>query len=117
MMSRLTSIIICRFILNLRQVKSPGDSWVSGSGRSLSLRFVGNAGEPLRFGAYLEENGVEEGQPVFAQRLNVPAVDKTSIDHGDMDDGSSSEQLVSKFTPVVIVGSRDPTVSARIAMY
>ena len=77
---------------------------------------MGNAGESLRFGADLEENGVEEGQIIFAQRLNVPAVDKTSIVH-DMDDGSSSEQLVSKFTPVVIVGSRDPMVSTRIAMY
>ena len=104
MISRLTPIIICRFILNLRQVKSPGNSWVSGSGRSLSLRFVGNAGESLRFGADPGEDGVEEGQLVFAR----------SIDH-DMDDRSSSGQLVSNFTPVVIVAG--PTVSARIAMY
>ncbi|KAI0086731.1 hypothetical protein BDY19DRAFT_907923 [Irpex rosettiformis] len=59
----LPPLIVCRFILNLRQVKPAGSSWISGN-QSGSLRFVGNAGEPLRFGADEEpeeedENAVE----------------------------------------------------------
>ncbi|KAI0083914.1 hypothetical protein BDY19DRAFT_998115 [Irpex rosettiformis] len=59
----LQPLIVCRFILNLRQVKSAGSSWISGS-QSGSLRFVGNAGESLQFGAdekpeEEEENTVE----------------------------------------------------------
>ena len=53
----ITPIIICRFTLDLRQVKSPGSSWVSGS-QSASLRFVGNAGGLLHFGG----DDVEEGE-------------------------------------------------------
>ncbi|KAI0084434.1 hypothetical protein BDY19DRAFT_997782 [Irpex rosettiformis] len=74
----LPPIIVCRFILNLRLVKPAGSSWISGN-QSGSLRFVGNAGEPLRFGAddepeEEEENAVEhlaeaEEPNVFTQDI------------------------------------------------
>lgn len=51
------SLIVCRFILNLRQVKLAGDSWVSGN-QSHSLRFVGNMGESLQLGE--DEEGDDE---------------------------------------------------------
>ena len=60
-----TPIIICRFTLDLRQVKSPDSSWLSGS-QSASLRFVGNAGGSLRFGPDEDEEG-EEDVEQFAQ--------------------------------------------------
>ena len=44
-----TPIIVCRFILNLRQANPSGTSRLSDN-QSVSLRFVGNAGESLRFG-------------------------------------------------------------------
>ena len=50
----ITPIIICPFTLDLRQVKSPGSSCVSGN-QSASLRFVGNAGGSLRFGPDQDE--------------------------------------------------------------
>ena len=46
----LTPIIICRFTLDLRQVSFPRGASLS-SKQSVSLRFVGNAGGSLRFGA------------------------------------------------------------------
>lgn len=47
---RFTPIIVCRFILNLRQVESTESSSAS-NGQPVSLRFVGNAGELLKSGA------------------------------------------------------------------
>ena len=52
---RATPIIICRFILDLRQVKVSDSSQNSGTQPS-SIRFVGNAGESLQF----EDDGDEE---------------------------------------------------------
>lgn len=51
----LPPIIVCRFILNLRQVKHAGSSWVSGD-QSHSLKFVGNMGQSLQFGEDQEED-------------------------------------------------------------
>ncbi|KAI0086790.1 hypothetical protein BDY19DRAFT_329647 [Irpex rosettiformis] len=51
-------IIICRFILSLRKVEPPAgnsESWASSHCHSVSLRFVGNAGESLQFDADSEE--------------------------------------------------------------
>ena len=69
----ITPIIICRFTLDLRQVKSPGSSWISGN-QSASLRFVGNAGGSLHFGGDDEEEGEEDvvGQPGQAEGSGVP---------------------------------------------
>ena len=72
-----TPIIICRFTLNLRQVKPSSSSWASGN-QSASLRFVGNAGESLQFGGDDDEEG--EGDTVeqsgLAERPGVPIEDK-----------------------------------------
>ena len=77
----ITPIIICRFTLDLRQVKSPGSSWVSGN-QSASLRFVGNAGGSLHFGGDDEEEGEEDvvGQPDQAEGSGALIVDKE--EHG-----------------------------------
>ncbi|KAI0769528.1 hypothetical protein BC629DRAFT_1442214 [Irpex lacteus] len=51
-------MIICRFILNLRQIEPAGNSWVSGSGtpiQSHSLRFVGNMGQSMQIGEVDED--------------------------------------------------------------
>ncbi|KAI0769544.1 hypothetical protein BC629DRAFT_790526 [Irpex lacteus] len=56
----LPPIIVRRFILNLRQIKPAGNSWVSGN-QSHGLRIVGNLGESLQFGADEEvDNEIEE---------------------------------------------------------
>ena len=62
----ITPIIICRFTLDLRQVKFPGSSCVSGN-QSASLRFVGNAGGSLRFGPDEDEEGEEDGDEYLSQ--------------------------------------------------
>ena len=49
-----TPIIICRFILNLRQVKPLAESSEVSDNQFTSVRFVGNAGEPLRSGVESE---------------------------------------------------------------
>ncbi|KAI0769533.1 hypothetical protein BC629DRAFT_1442216 [Irpex lacteus] len=51
-------MVICRFILNLRQIEPAGSSWASGN-KSISLRFVGNMGESLQFGNRDEIGGDE----------------------------------------------------------
>ena len=48
---RFTPIIICRFILNLRQLERIETSSASDSQPVLSDRLMGNAGESLRFEA------------------------------------------------------------------
>ncbi|KAI0769500.1 hypothetical protein BC629DRAFT_1533270 [Irpex lacteus] len=48
-------MIVCHFILSLRQIEPAGSSWASGN-PSRSLRFVGNMGQSLQFG----EEGVDE---------------------------------------------------------
>lgn len=54
----MTPIITCRFILNLRQVKPAGDSFILGEGKSVSLRFVDNMGQPLQFGEDEEDQAI-----------------------------------------------------------
>ena len=93
---RFTPIIICHFTLNLRQVKSPGSSWVSGS-RSASLRFVGNAGGSLHFGGDDEEEG-EEGvveQSGLTEGSGVPIEDKEGYSSTTMTGDHPAAQSVS----------------------
>ncbi|KAI0086788.1 hypothetical protein BDY19DRAFT_328976 [Irpex rosettiformis] len=69
----LPPIIVCRFILNLRQVQPAGSSWISGS-QSASLRFAGNAGELLQFGADEEpeeEDNTVQRSSARVEELNV----------------------------------------------
>ena len=85
---RFTPLIICRFILNLRQVKSDssGSSWISDGGRnsgSVSLRFVGNAGESVRFGlSDKEEEDVAD------------CVDSQVEELSDMNNGNDREHMI-----------------------
>ncbi len=57
------SIIVCRFILSLRQIKPAGNSLVSGTshGQQASVRFAGNMGQSLEFGTDEEEDVDLEG--------------------------------------------------------
>ncbi|KAI0825866.1 hypothetical protein BC629DRAFT_30999 [Irpex lacteus] len=57
-------MIVCRFILNLRQCEPAGSSWASAN-QSRSLRFVGNMGQSLQFGDE-DANGEEEDVPGVA---------------------------------------------------
>lgn len=66
-------MIVCHFILNLRQIKPAGSSWASAN-QSRSLRLVGNMGQSLQFGA---ENGEEE---------DVPEVEGTSAEDVEVDE-------------------------------
>ncbi|KAI0086736.1 hypothetical protein BDY19DRAFT_995489 [Irpex rosettiformis] len=75
----LPPLIICRFILNLRQVKPAGSSWISGS-QSGTHRFAGNAGESLQLGVgdepeeeeenVVERSAVAEEPGVTAQHIS-----------------------------------------------
>ncbi|KAI0086734.1 hypothetical protein BDY19DRAFT_907926 [Irpex rosettiformis] len=85
--SSLPPLIVCRFILNLRQVKPAGSLWNSGS----------NAGESLRFGAdeedAEEENIVEDASEarepdVLAVARNESGEDKADQDVFAMQSGS-----------------------------
>ncbi|KAI0769499.1 hypothetical protein BC629DRAFT_1725031 [Irpex lacteus] len=71
----LLPLIVCRFILHLRQPKlagtAAGSSWASGN-QSFSVRFVGNAGNALQIG--------EEDEEEYFTPQNV----------GDVDSGMSS---------------------------
>ncbi|KAI0084474.1 hypothetical protein BDY19DRAFT_909816 [Irpex rosettiformis] len=72
-------IIVCRFILNLRQVKPAGSSWLSG-GQSVNLRFVGNMGEALHFGA--DEGGEDFETPITpsTDELHDPPLEATDVE-------------------------------------
>lgn len=66
---RLPQIIVCRFILNLRQLEPTGTSWISDS-KSHSLHFVGNMGQSLHTGGTDEDEengGVDEIEVVPAR--------------------------------------------------
>ena len=52
-------IIICRFILNLRQVKPPGNSWASSGDQTLSLRYAGEMGGSLHFSTDKESEDID----------------------------------------------------------
>lgn len=58
---RLQPLLICRFILNLRQVKPAGSSWVTGS-QSASLRFAGDVGNLLGATELEDEDNEHENE-------------------------------------------------------
>lgn len=69
-------MIICRFILNLRQVGPAGSSLISEN-QSASLRFIGNIGQSLQIGdedegeGGREEERKEAGHSVDAQPVHT----------------------------------------------
>ncbi|KAI0769532.1 hypothetical protein BC629DRAFT_1533886 [Irpex lacteus] len=58
--SILPSMIICRFMLNLRHIEPAGSSWMSGT-QSRSMRFAGNMGKSLQIGGEDDEDDEEIG--------------------------------------------------------
>ncbi|KAI0084418.1 hypothetical protein BDY19DRAFT_997771 [Irpex rosettiformis] len=84
-------IIVCRFILNLRQVKPAGISCISSNqSASVGIRFAGNAGESLKFGEddELEDDFVERS--AHAEERDVLAV-ATHGNHEDLANPQSTE--------------------------
>ncbi|KAI0769540.1 hypothetical protein BC629DRAFT_1595854 [Irpex lacteus] len=79
-------IIVCRFILNLRQVKHAGSSWVSG-GQSHSLRFVGNMGQSLQFGEDEQEEIELEGEEPAAVLETVPELATEASNSDEANEG------------------------------
>ncbi|KAI0809274.1 hypothetical protein BC629DRAFT_1106994 [Irpex lacteus] len=61
-LTTLAPIIICRFILNLRQIDDGGSSLPSG-GRSTGLRFASNMGQPLHTGIEEEDELTNHSTP------------------------------------------------------
>ena len=99
--TRFVPLIICRFTLDLRQVKSPGDSWVSGS-QSASLRFVGHAGGSLRFGEHDDEewegDAMEQSHQIEGSSVPIEGKDKdesTTVTAGYLATSSVSVLLIS----------------------
>ncbi|KAI0084424.1 hypothetical protein BDY19DRAFT_997774 [Irpex rosettiformis] len=98
----LQPIIVCRFILNLRQVKPAGSSWISGN-QSGSLRFVGNAGESLRFGA--DEEPEEEEENTAERLAEAEKPDTLAQDISD-----SKEDIVADYANSInFVGQPGPS--------
>ena len=95
-----TPIIICRFTLNLRQVKSPGSSWVSGR-QSASLRFVGNAGGSLQFGLDQDEEEDVIEHLTQAEMFDSPIVDEEGDGGITSGDGRTAECV--SLVPVCVV--------------
>ncbi|KAI0803011.1 hypothetical protein BC629DRAFT_89367 [Irpex lacteus] len=80
----LPSIIICRFILNLRQVKPAGSSWISGS-KSGSIRVIDDMGQSLQTigeePADEEEDHTTDPLPVNPEESDSPP--GTTAPHGE----------------------------------
>lgn len=81
-------MIVCHFILSLRQIEPTGASWPSAD-QSQSLRFVGNMGQSLQFGQDTESG---EGEDVPGVR--VPP-NRTEI-FGIVTEGAEGEEVDGK---------------------
>lgn len=91
MVSSLPPLVVCRFILNLRQVKPAGSSWISGN-QSHSLRCVGNMGESLQFGELdedLEESELEEKELIAGLKLPELATEAANLGRANKGDVGS----------------------------
>ncbi|KAI0769555.1 hypothetical protein BC629DRAFT_792037 [Irpex lacteus] len=89
----LPPLIVCRFILDLRQVKPADSSWVSRN-QSHSLQFVGNMGQSLYFGTEGPGEEVDEleghGQHA-AGPDTLPEVTTEATDSGKANDGEAGK--------------------------
>ena len=85
---RATPIIICRFILDLRQVKV-SDSSQNSRTQPSSIQFVGNAGESLQF----EDDGHEEELSIQADDFDSPH----GVDDIGVNRSTTSGMTVSSF--------------------
>lgn len=77
---RAVPVIVCRFILNLRQIDYSGDSIISGD-QTFSLRFVGSLGEPLQTSTddELADEGYDEH---VAQGMRPRRTDTATVEAG-----------------------------------
>ncbi|KAI0086742.1 hypothetical protein BDY19DRAFT_995495 [Irpex rosettiformis] len=101
-MQTLPSLIVCRFVLNLRQVKPAGNSWISGS-QSISLRFVGNAGELLQFGSDEEEKKQDHFPGCSAQAEEPDNVLPETTSNSDKDMARNGINTWSNLSSKIIV--------------
>ena len=101
----ITPIIICRFTLDLRQVKFPGSSCFSGN-QSVSLRFVGNAGGSLRFGPDEDEEGEEDGDEHISERFFSQIVEISGVPIADKEEhvDTASNGCAAKLVSMCILG-------------
>ncbi|KAI0089249.1 hypothetical protein BDY19DRAFT_993466 [Irpex rosettiformis] len=120
----LPQITICRFILNLRQTQSTGNESFVSRRQSLTLRFVGNVGESLQFGA---SDGEEEEDDFVepsswsaqAEESTVLTMDRDDVNEVTMADHDSTDaRLVScnAYDGWLVLGHSvriDPSTSSR----
>ena len=110
-------IIICRFILDLRQVIAAGSSRFSGN-QSASLRFVGNAGESLQFGSDEDEEHEKKVSGYLSQaQWSGISVANEEEDRGMASDGHAAELVSARTlgkgrwviagTPHVVIQSKE----------
>lgn len=83
-------MIVCHFILNLRQIEPAGSSWVSGN-QSRSLRFVGNIGQSLQFGEEGEAGGGEDMPGVEVASAEADVSESLEIATGAVDGEEANE--------------------------
>lgn len=81
-------IAVCRFILNLRQVKPAGDSTIYDN-QSHSLRFVGNMGESLQFGDIEEEDDELKGDEHTSDTLSRLATEADNSSEASKSEGQA----------------------------
>ncbi len=81
-------MIVCHFILSLRQIKPAGSSWASCN-QSRSLRFVGNMGQSLQFGGEAEHNEDDliESEATSAEFDVSPEAASGAADGDEPDEG------------------------------
>ncbi len=74
-------VIVCRFILNLRQINYTGDSIISGD-QTFSLRFVGSLGGPLQTSTddELADEGYDDEH--VAQGMRPRRTDTATVEAG-----------------------------------
>ncbi|KAI0818721.1 hypothetical protein BC629DRAFT_1463743 [Irpex lacteus] len=75
----LPPMVVCHFILNLRQIKSSGGSSISGDQAARLQSFIGNIGQPLRTEAEeMDEDGDNE-DPADVGGTHFSATDRVPI--------------------------------------
>ncbi|KAI0769526.1 hypothetical protein BC629DRAFT_789203 [Irpex lacteus] len=81
------SMIVCHFILNLRQIEPTGSSWASAN-QSRCLRFVGSMGQSLQFGGEGEERDEETVCEIDAASAEVDVSPGTNIEAAEVMEAS-----------------------------
>ncbi|KAI0705913.1 hypothetical protein BC835DRAFT_1302665 [Cytidiella melzeri] len=80
-----TPIIICHFILNLRQLGAHDDDYMSGQ-QSTIVRFAANLGQSVRFGGWEEDKNTNQTQR-FRDSGDIHHPKSESIELGKVEEG------------------------------